>query len=119
MDKLRVGLFDLAERGVNRYKLVAGNDPGEQNRHCLVVLAARMIDGDERAASNQLMALVRDGQVRLAAERSDAAHASRPSWAVGTRPSKMETNRGLIWNSVSLPSSLDPWAGTATIAAAG
>ena len=90
----RAGPLDLTEGGVNYQELVAGTDPAEQNRHCLAVFCTRMIDGDERAASNQLPAFVWDGQVRPAAARSDSAHASRPSWPVTTGLSTMETNRG-------------------------
>ena len=44
-------------------KLLAGNDAREQNRYRLAVLAARGVDRDHGAASNQPSTLERDGDI--------------------------------------------------------
>ena len=54
------GPLDLAERSVNYQELVAGHDPGEQNGHCLAVLPARGVDGNEGAKMNQFSEFARD-----------------------------------------------------------
>ena len=55
--------LDRAERGVKYNELVEGNDAREQNRHRLAVLAARGVDRDQGAATNQPPALAGDGDL--------------------------------------------------------
>ena len=55
--------LDFPERRVNYNKLIAANDAREQNRHRLAVLAARGVDRDQGAMSNQPPALARDGNI--------------------------------------------------------
>ena len=52
--------FDFAERGVDGDELVARNDAGEQDRHRLRILAARVRDCDEGAGPDHLPALRRN-----------------------------------------------------------
>ena len=47
------GPFDFAEGRVDDEELLAGNNSGEQDRHALAVLAARMIEGNQRAAADR------------------------------------------------------------------
>ena len=61
----RAGPIDLAERRVNHNELVAGNNARERDRHRLAVLAARRVDCDQCAATNQLPALAGDGDVGI------------------------------------------------------
>ena len=52
------------EQGLFASPLVSGQvSAREQSRHRLAVIAARMIDGDECASTNQLPALARDGDI--------------------------------------------------------
>ena len=62
------GPLHLAERRVNRDKLLARNDAREQDRHRLAVLAAAVIDGDESSHANHLPAPWGHGSIGDAAE---------------------------------------------------
>ena len=62
-------------------KLLAGNDLRQQDHHRLAVRAARVDDGDQRAAFDQVPVLGRDGNVGWAAPWG-ASRASRPRWSV-------------------------------------
>ena len=75
-------------------KLFAGNDAGEQDRHCLAVLSAAAQYGDECAAVDEIAASGGDGEVASAAKGSGAVHASRPSWAVNFMSGVTLTNSG-------------------------
>ena len=68
--------LDLAERGVNRHDLVAGNDPGQQDGHGLRVLAARAVDGDEGAGADHFLASRRHGNFGDAAGHGSASPAA-------------------------------------------
>ena len=75
-------------------ELFEGDDAREQDCHALAVLAAGGIDGDERTAFDQVLALSGDGDGASAAKRSGAAHASRPSWSVSFMSGVTLTNSG-------------------------
>ena len=75
-------------------ELNAGNDCREQNRHCLAVLAARLIDGNKRAVADHPSALNRNGDGGTVAEGHIAAHALGPSWSVIVMVGGTLTTRG-------------------------
>ena len=55
--------FDAFQRRVDGDQLVAGNDTGQQDRHCMAVLAASRRDGNKSAGPDHLPAFRRDVNV--------------------------------------------------------
>ena len=90
----RILPFDLPQWRMDDEKLFAGNGSGKQDSHTLTVLAAAVIDRDEGATLDQVLALGGDVEFLAAAARRDVAHASRPSWSMRTMSSVIETKRG-------------------------
>ena len=88
------GPLDLAERRMDDEKLFAGDDAREQDRHRLAVLASAAGNHHERPAPDKLLAFGRDGDVGLAAERREAAHALRSSWSVSLMAGVTDTKTG-------------------------
>ena len=100
------GPFHFAEGRVDDEELLAGNDSGKQDRRALAALAAlaaRVIEGIQRAAADRLPALGRNGDVRTAAEVCNGTHAAVPSWSVIVMVGVTLTKRARTMNSGSSP----------------
>ena len=111
--------FDFAEGRVDDEKLLAGNDSGEQDCHALAVLAARVIEGNQRTAADRLPALGRNGDVGTAPDVCNGTHAAVPSWSAIVMVGVMLTKRGRTMNSGPSPFSAGGYRLTATMAAPG
>ena len=111
--------FEFAEGRVDDEELLAGNDSGEQDRHALAVLAARVIESNQRAAADRVPALGRNGDVGTAADVCNGTHVAVPSWSVIVMVDVTLTKRARTTNSGSSSFSPGGYQLAATMAAPG